>query len=80
MLGVRQFPTGNNEEGKWYLQDLGKWWKEEVWTGKLNWKDAWNKLTSRVLKLIQYPLPVTKFSQDECCQIMWTIMEGGLPA
>ncbi len=79
-LGVRQCPTGSNTEEYDYLVSVASEWRDEVKTSHLDQKDAWDNLTLRVMKSLEYPLLVTTFSYEECQNILQPALEAGLPA
>ncbi len=47
---------------------------------KLHRVTSWKDLNARMIKMMEYPLPVTTFSYDECCEIFYSVLEGGLQA
>ncbi len=64
-LGVQQCPAGSNGEDFDYLIGVASAWRDKVKTGHLDCKDARDDLTLRVMKTLEYPLPVTTFSYEE---------------
>ncbi len=79
-LGVRQCPMGSNAEEFDYLVGIALERRDEVKTSLLGHKDAWDDLTLRVMNFLEYPLPVTMFSYEECQKILQPALEVGLLA
>ncbi len=48
-----------------YLCSLANQWKKEIRIGQLDQRDAWENLTTRVLKILEYPLLLTTFTNKE---------------
>ncbi len=72
--------ASSNIEELEYLKETAINWGEEIRTGKLNWMDVGNDLNARVMKALEYPIPIKTFSFVKCCAILRTVLEGGLPA
>ncbi len=48
--------------------------------GRLDQRDVWVDLTTRLLKTFEYPQLVTMFTLEECRSILQLVLEEGLPA
>ncbi len=77
ILGVRQCPTGSNNTEMEHFKEVAMLWKEEVRTGCLDRRHAWDDIMLRVMKTLEYLFPVTTFSEPEYRQILWPVLEGG---
>ncbi len=62
-----------------HLTNVAKKWHDEICTGKLDCINAWNDLNDRVLKIPEYPLPVTTCICDEFRATFFPVLEGGHP-
>ena len=54
-------------------------WAEKVRCGKLRRNEAWQALTTTVFKTIEYPLPATTLTMQQCEDIISPILQIGLP-
>ena len=77
-LGVRLAPDGNNDEEVWFLRERAKDWADRVRTGHLPRRLVWESMNTTILKSLQYPLPATTLSAEQCRSIMAPLLAQGL--
>ena len=77
-LGVRLAPDGNNKAQFEYMRDKVQDWADKIRTGHLPRHLTWQSLVTTILKSIQYPLPATTLSKEQCKKIMAPILRDGL--
>ena len=78
-LGVRLAPDGNNESEFEELKDKACLWADAVRSGHLPRRLVWESLNTTVLRSIQYSLPSTTLSFDQCRTIMSKLLSAALP-
>ena len=79
-LGVRLAPDGNNEAEVKFLRERAQNWADRVRTGHLPRRLVWESMNTTILKSLQYPLPATTLTEEECRWIMAPLLAQGLPA
>jgi hypothetical protein len=62
-----------------YLRSVAEEWRNKARTGHLPRPAAWLSFTTTVLKTLQYPLPVTTFTERQCAVIMVPCLVASLP-
>ena len=78
-LGVILAPDGNNKEAIKELRSKSEIWKEQIQSGHIDNKAAWQAISTTIMKSIQYPLPALTLTRKECAHIIAPILEIGLP-
>ena len=77
-LGVRLAPDGNNDEEAKFLRERAKDWADRVRTGHLPRRLVWESMNTTILKSLQYPLPATTLTAEQCRSIMAPLLAQGL--
>ena len=80
MLGVRLSADGLDNEEVQYRKDQANQWKDRLQTGHLPRHLAWQSLTTTIMPQLEYPLPATTFTKQQCKEIMQPVLTAGLPA
>ena len=78
-LGVILAPDGNNKDVIRELRSKSEVWKDHVQAGHIDRKEAWQAISTTIMKTIQYPLPALTLTKEECKHITAPILEAGLP-
>ena len=79
-LGVHLTPNGNDEIQFQVMKEKSIQWANKIKSaGRLSRQDVWTGLRSTILKTLEYPLPVTCLTKDQCTKIMYPILEVSLP-
>jgi hypothetical protein len=73
-----QAPDGNNDVEVKYLQAVASSWGEDMRTGHLEHKEAWQALNTTVMRTLEYPLPALTLTEKECRHIMAPVLQRGL--
>ena len=79
MLGVFLTPDGNNREQVKQLKLRASSIAELIRTKHVYRHEAWLALTTMAIKSIEYCLPATTLSYEECKEIMWIMIKDFLP-
>ena len=79
-LDVQFSPSGQMKDQFKMLKDKASLWAESVRCGHLRKHEAWQALITTVFKTIEYPLPATTLSFQQCDEIVRPILGIGLPA
>ena len=79
MLGVHIAPDGNNNDQVKTLLTKAKGYSERMRTNFSYSHEAWVGMTHVAMKSLDYCLPATTMTQQECDKIMWEIIKGFLP-
>ena len=79
-LGVRLAPDGNNDAEVQFLTERAKDWADRVRTGHLPRRLVWESMNTTIFKSLQYPLPATTLSREQCRAIMAPLLAQGLSA
>lgn len=69
-LGVRAAPDGNQQAEFEYLRDVFAKWADRARTSGFDRTTLWMNLTMTILKKLEYPLPATCFTRQQCQDIM----------
>jgi hypothetical protein len=79
-LGAYLAPDGNDQTQFEVLRAAARTWKDQIRTGHLPRRLVWESMATTILKTLQYPLPATTLTRQQCDAIMVPILQGGLPA
>ena len=79
-LGVRIAPDGNNDAELLFLRERVDTWADCIRTGHLPRNLAWESMSTTILKSLQYPLPATTLTEQQCALIMSPLLQAGLPS
>ena len=79
MLGVYIAPTGSNTAQVSFLKDRARYFADAIRTSNIYASESWIALTTMAMKSIEYCLPATTLTEDECKEIMWILIESFLP-
>ena len=79
-LGVQFSPSGQMKDQFQVLKGKASAWAESVRCGHLRRHEAWQALITTVFKTIEFPLPSTTLSFQQCDDIVSPILTIGLPA
>jgi len=80
MLGVFLAPNGQQEDQKVYMKNKSTEWGQYIKEGALRNYEAWNALTTTILKSLEYPLAATTFTATELRGILAPALKAGLHA
>ena len=78
-LGVILSPDGNNKEAVNELRLKSETWRDNIQAGHIERHEAWQAISTTIMKTLQYPLPALTLTEDECKHIMAPVLESGLP-
>ena len=78
-LGVLLAPTGSMEDEFKYLYKKASSWAQQIAQSKLSGGEAWQGMTSTIMRTLQYPLGATTFTQEECNRLIRPIISEVLP-
>ena len=79
MLGVFISPDGNCIEQKRQLVNKAERYGELLLTSQIYRHEAWIGLNSMAMKSIEYAMPATTLSKDDCKEIMWKLIKNFMP-
>ena len=79
MLGVHIAPNGDCKVQFEHLMKKATEYGERIQTCYTYRHEAWLGLTTMALKSIEYSLPATTFTEQECDKIMWQLLKHFLP-
>ena len=80
MLGVRLSADGLDKEEVEYRKEQATQWCDRIRSGHLPRHLAWQSLTTTIMPQLEYPLPATTFTRQQCRDIMSPVLQAGLPA
>ena len=78
MLGVRLSADGLDNEEVEFRKQQAKEWSDRLRTGHLPRHLAWQSLNTTIMPQLEYPLPATTFSRQQCSDIMTPVLQTGL--
>ena len=79
MLGVYIAPDGNQSDQIKAFEEKVNSYCEKVRTTNLHKHEVWLGLQSIVMKSLEYALPVTTLTKEQCNRLMWKIIKAFLP-
>ena len=79
MLGVHIAPDGSNKAQVSFLKDRARYFADAIRTTNIFASEVWVALTTIAMKSIEYCLPATMLTKEECQEIMWILIEGFAP-
>lgn len=79
MLGVYLAPDGNQEEQYKYMYKQALQLGEYMRNGFVKKEESFIALNAITAKVIEYPLPVTTFTEKQLNSIMWQLLQSYLP-
>ena len=79
MLGVYIAPDGNCDVQYGHLLDRARQLADKMRTTPCYQHEAWLGLTSIAMKSIEYCVPATTLSKEQCDTIMWQLIKEFLP-
>ena len=77
-LGVLLAPAGSMEDEFKYLYKKAFSWAQQIAQSKLSGGEAWQGMTSTIMRTLQCPLGATTFTQEECNRLIRPIMSAVL--
>jgi hypothetical protein len=77
-LGVRLAPSGSMKTEFEFRRQKAREWGEAMRSGHLPRHLTWQSLTTCIMKTLEYPLPVTTFTREECTDIIAPVLKEGL--
>ena len=79
-LGVHLAPDGNDDTQYGVLRNKAIDWSAKIKRGgNISRNDAWICMNTTICKTLEYPLPVTCLSREQCTSIMAPVLETALP-
>ena len=78
MLGVRLSADGLDREEVEFRKEQAKSWHDKIRTGHLPRHLAWQSLTTQIMPQLEYPLPATTFTRQQCKEIISPVLKAGL--
>jgi hypothetical protein len=78
-LGTCLAPDGNGKEQMAVMVDQAKTWAARIRTAPLKWSETTHALRTTIFKKLEYVLPVTSLTEEECDTIMRPILMAALP-
>ena len=78
MLGIRLSMDGNDKDEYEFRLQQAKDWRDRLRAGHLDKHLSWLNLKTTIMKQLEYPLPVTTFTKQQCDKIMGIVLETGL--
>ena len=79
-LGLRLAPDGNMKSQIQHMRSTAVEWSDRIRAGHLSRNLAFQAMLTTILKTLEYPLPVTTLTEDQCNHIMAPILSQCLPA
>ena len=79
-LGVNLAPDGNHDSQAHRMRRQAEEWADHVRTGYLQRHEVWVALHSTILRSLDYPLPATSLTFQQCSWIMAPVLQAALPA
>ena len=80
MLGVRLSADGMDAEEVQFRLEQAATWHDRIRTGHLPRHLAWQSLNTTIMPQLEYPLPATTFTKQQCKTIMEPVLKAGLSA
>ena len=78
-LGTYLAPDGNGKEQMAVMEDQAKTWAARSRTAPLKWSKTTHALQTTIFKKLEYVLPVTSLTEEECATIMRPLLMAVLP-
>ena len=78
-LGVYLAPDGSNTQQLQSMSEKVQKWCNNIKTGHLPAREAWQCISTTIMKTLQYPLPALTLTKKECRKLTSPIHEIGLP-
>lgn len=78
-LGVFLAPDGNMKTQHRHLREKCERWADQIRTGHLPKRLAWQDYTTTISRSLTYPLAATTLTHDECRNIMAPVRQATLP-
>ena len=77
-LGVHLAPDGTCKEATAALRKKSEKWRDNIKAGALPPQEAWQCVTSTIMKTLTYPLPALTLTNAECNHIFAPVRAAGL--
>ena len=77
-LGVYLAPDGSCKEATAVLRKKADRWRNNIQVGKLPPHEAWQCVSSTILKTLMYPLPALTMTESECNHVFAPVRQAGL--
>ena len=78
-VGVRIAPDGSMDDEQEYLQEQINEWAEKIRTSNIPRDLVWTAMNTGILRKLAYSLPASTFTKKQCEDLMWLVIQIGLP-
>ena len=78
-LGVFLAPDGSQNDQFEILKTKANKWADQIRSGHLPAQEAWQCISSTIIKTMEYPLPASMLSERQCDKLHTILKSAGLP-